>query len=134
MALKTKFEHGTEGWIAEARKVFDPTPVRLHHRPKWFMQLLAAAKRRNPHGPAAGFYEDLRRGSWKLDWMDHWGSTVLLNGTPAFVSEPYGITSETLAEVEAIAEECGCYANVSANSYWYPGSTIRIEIYPKPKK
>ena len=59
-----------------------------------------------------------------------WRSTTYMGGV-AFVSEPYErqITPDTLARLDAFTEKLGIEWHISANSWWYPGWTIRILFY-----
>lgn len=107
-------------WIAAARELHGPTPVRLHHVPREYRGL----------GRRIGIVYWTERGmrvtSTHAQWLDHWGSTKLSDGRIAFVSEPYGVNSGSLAEIERLADELGLDHWVSPNSWWYPGHTIRI--------
>ena len=102
--------------IEAARELLKPTPVRLHHTPRW-------ARR------------EFKLYGTKPSWCDHWGSTKLPDGRVAFVSEPYDISPGTLCEIDAIAKRHGWTWWLEALSWWYPGHTFRIVIVrPGPPK
>ena len=120
-----------EKHIATARELLKPSPVELHKVPNWFRRELL-----KEFG-----YEFSRRGACVVEhavacvrgddlvgWLDHWGSTVF-RGTSAFVSEPYCLTHKSLGAIATIAERCGCRYQVESNSWWFPGSTIRVLFY-----
>lgn len=102
--------------IDQARVLLKPLPVRLHHCPRWF-------RRAGVLGP---------RRSYSAQWLDHWGSVKLADGRVAFVSEPYNVSAEDLAECEAIAAKIGALFTVDPNSWWFPGQTIRL-VFVQPK-
>jgi hypothetical protein len=106
--------------------VLKPSPVRSNHLPPWFKTALAKAypvEFKACYRDHAMLLDRVARGE---GWLDHCGSTRLHNGSIAFVSEPYGLTPGALAAVEALAERLGCRWHVSANSWWFPASTLRI--------
>jgi hypothetical protein len=102
--------------IEQARALLGPSKVRLHHVPRWFAKSRIISE----------------SGIWQGSWLDHFGSTTLADGRAAFVSEPYHVTAAELAECQEIAARVGCDFWVSANSWWYPGVTIRLVFAKKP--
>jgi hypothetical protein len=100
--------------IDQARAVLTPTKVKLSHVPRWF-------KKSGLFGPGR---------STNKRWLDHWGSTKV-NGEEAFVSEPYDIGSEALLECEEIAKRLGLVFYIDANSWHYPGRTLRL-VFRRP--
>lgn len=65
-------------------------------------------------------------------WMDH-PSLWLKGGRPhIFVGQPYGLTLRDLQEIVALCDEYGLTAEVDAGlSWWYPGSTLLVEMRHK---
>lgn len=118
-------------WIEQARKLLGPSPVRLHHVPGWFSKAIRKAYGRSrPTTPAGEAMQGLLRHHWTERWLDHWGSTRHC-AQVAFVAEPYGITEQEVALIATIASDLGCDWRLCSNSWWYPGSTLRILFYPK---
>ena len=69
-------------------------------------------------------------GEWPSRWLDHFG-TSKRGDRKTFVSEPYGISLSAMKSIELFAEKCGLEWNISSNSWWNPGETIRIEFWEK---
>lgn len=105
--------------IEAARALLKPTKVRLHHVPRFFLKVKIVSNWGHGYHGFPG-----------ATWLDHYGSTKLADGRTAFVSEPYHVTAGDLAECTAIADHIGCTFWVSANSWWCPGSTIRLCFAP----
>jgi hypothetical protein len=61
---------------------------------------------------------------------DHWGS-IRVGERVCFVSEPYAILPSDVLTIHAVAECLGISYDVSGNSYWRPGDTLRITFYEK---
>jgi hypothetical protein len=113
--------------IAKARALLLPSPVRLHHAPRWFASAVRKLMPSDLWGRTSSWSAiDNLRNSNELHWLDHWGSTTLADGRIAFISEPYDITPEAIAWLAEIAMRAGCEFWVSPNSWWYPGATIRL--------
>lgn len=117
--------NGTRTKIQVLRELSDPSPVRPNHVPPWLCRRLFAA-----YGPCYG-----RRGSnllahlrQRVSWLDHCGSTRLPDGRVAFVSEPYSVSADDLRSIAEIAALLNCEWWVTANSWWYPGHTLRIVL------
>jgi hypothetical protein len=96
----------------------------------------------------AGRLEPVPHEGWLLDaaveaatgrcsrtWMDHFGTTTLAEGTEhafqAFVTEPYACYPEMLQAAARFAELLRLSWEVRANSWHYPGRTIRIVFGPR---
>ena len=118
----------TEREIQARRRVMKPSEVDLHHVPNWFRRRLLKAYGCSDRDTAGWAVLCHARDANDWTWLDHHGSTKW-DGQPAFVSEPYGVTAKELQQVADMCERCGLFYRVSANSYWYPGSTIRILIF-----
>lgn len=116
--------------IAEARRILEPTEVRLHRVPKW-LRLLMLQKFgcRNRDTSGGGVLWNAVQTDSCGGWLDHWGSTMMC-GKLCFVSEPYNVTAEKVADVDAFAARLGVQWSLSANSWWYPGHTVRIVLWP----
>ena len=112
----------------QLRKLLKPTEVRLHHVPNWFRRRLLKVFGCS-HGYTGGWFvlDHARKQHFgdNARWLDHWGSTKYRSGT-AFVSEPYQVSPETVALLDSFAKRIGVDWHLSANSWWYPGWTIRI--------
>ena len=130
--MKTKEPHPTEILIQRARELLKPSPVRLHHVPGWLTKRI---KQRLGRLPGCHYADDRLRevasmaaGSVMCDsWLDHWGSTTH-RGRKAFVTEPYADRSHIEAALR-FADLLGLQVEFAANSWWYPGSTLRIAFY-----
>ena len=108
------------------RKLLKPSPVRLNHIPNWLrLRMLRAfgCPNRDTSAWAVLYHAtgDRRR------WLDHFGSTML-RGRRVFVSEPYGFSAESAADLEAFCRPMGVKWSVDSNSEWNPGSTVRVSI------
>lgn len=68
----------------------------------------------------------------EVGWFDHTGSTMW-GKARAWVSEPYphAITTENLRQIELIADSAKLHCGVDANSWHYPGHTVRIVFWEK---
>lgn len=110
-----------EEFIREARARLQPSPVRLHHVPRWARPGWRRAVR--AYSLPAG-------ASFRL--LDHWGSTVRVADDGErytdLVSEPYAASCAAVdpAQLGAFDRVFGVVGEVSDNSWWYPGHTIRI--------
>jgi len=120
--------------ISAARELFKPSPVRLHHVPDWLRRrMLKAFGSAHRDTSGWGVLNHALRGGQDF-WLDHWGTTTLPNGHRAFVSEPYGFTPEMARGLQEFCKPMGVSYYVSANSWWYPGWTVRIVIEePEPQ-
>ena len=68
----------------------------------------------------------------EVSWLDHTGSATWGKGR-AWVSEPYphAITAESMRQIQLVADFANLYTGVSANSWHYPGHTVRIVFWEK---
>jgi hypothetical protein len=116
--------------IEAARDLLKPSPVRLHHVPRWLIQRIRKHIGTVPmchsgfdvvHQAACDTGSD--------SWLDHFGSTTI-NGRPAFVSEPY-LGSRGIVDAMRFAERLMLEFDFSPNSWWYPGQTTRL-IFQEP--
>ena len=58
-------------------------------------------------------------------WLDHYGVTTE-QGKAVFVSEPYDLMPNGIEGIVRFAKACGCEWYVTADSYWFPGRTVRV--------
>lgn len=112
----------TDVKIAEARRILRPSPVQLRKIPAWFKRAI------RPLFGSAEERELLRIPRGFPVRLDHWGATTW-NGRPAFVTEVYDLNAEDLLNAQTFAERIGCCWRVSANSWHYPGQTIRLLFF-----
>ena len=130
-----------ERFIDDARRLLRPGEVKLHKRAAWLTERLIVYRR--THGlrvlPASMVLGDTAsticgdRG----EWLDHWGTCDIgpfacchkgLN----FVSEPYGFGTEQAQALDRFCKALGGLDwHVSANTWWFPGNTVRITIHEK---
>ncbi len=118
-------------FIAAARNLLEPSPVRLHHVPNWFrLRLLRAygCDRGDTSGFAMLCFATTGCACSLPTWIDHWGSCDH-RGKTAFVTEPYSLAPADLQQIDAIAKRCGIAWHITSNSWWFPGSTIRVLLY-----
>lgn len=115
-------------FFRRARELLKPSEVRLNHVPNWFrLRLLKAFK--HPWGNTGG--DAILSHAVDVHfrdpyWLDHWGSTD--NGK-VFVSEPYNLSPENVAELDSFAKKLGVQWYISACSWWFPGQTIRVAFF-----
>lgn len=123
---KTEAQAAYERRIEEFRKLMRPTPVRLHHEPRWLTSLVRKRLKACGRSCRAGWsiWNMVTAAGIDTDWLDHWGST---DGGKAFVSEPY-LNPSMVFNASVFAEWCGLYLRISAVSEWNPPSTIRLEF------
>lgn len=121
--------------IERDREATGAIPVVLNKIPKWALAALRRAQRRDRDGgvpfvsPALYLINDPR---WTR-LLDHTGSSTYRGpdySGPSFVTEPYA--DDTTADTaRAFADWLGCSVHIGGPSWWYPGSTTRIEFYPR---
>jgi hypothetical protein len=101
--------------------------LRLHKLPRW----LHRALRRLPDSILGYQHHGM---AWWLgstpDWLDHWGYYLAPDGREVFVTEPYHVEGEAVAEMLELAHAVGATLRISPVSAWYPGWTIRVEFWP----
>lgn len=109
-------------FIEKMRALAKPSPVRLHHEPRWLLKRIHKSCGRSmrvweyAHSERFGFF------------LDHWGT---VDDGKVFVSEPYP-TARMIAAADAFSESLGLQIYIRANSHWNPGSTIRLEFRVPP--
>ncbi len=129
MSMHHQAADQTQKQIDDARLLLKPSPVELHHVPDWFRRALLKAIG-CCHGDTSGWgVLNYARQKFSWTWLDHFGSTTL-GDRICFVSEPYNVNPAELQQVKDLAEKIGCQWYLCANSWWYPGSTLRIVFDP----
>jgi hypothetical protein len=141
-------------FIQQLRDLLRPTRVRPQHIPTWLRDHLQSLHAEGIIQTYPGFGPmdlfaaavDLANGENHsvIRWLDHWGSTRI--STPnghlePFVTEPYcysvddGYTKdrEMWQPLHRFADILGGNYLIDANSWHYPGRTIRILFFP-PKR
>lgn len=123
--------------IKSMRRLMEPSPVRTGHVPGW----LGLALRRAYYPGYSGVisnsawysltYAQARLGTFS--WLDHYGTSVI-GGIRCFVGEPYGFSSECAKQLCRIQSDTGLTWWVTANSWHYPGYTVRVVINPPGAK
>ena len=130
----TSKTHPTEILIRDARSLLKPTPVELHHIPRWFAKRLRTAMGKHYRWdfPLDDLLQRVENecGS-AVHWWDHWGSTTLPNGRRAVVTEPY-LSIGDVKKAIVFAQLIVCDVEIYSNSWWYPGQTTRI-AFTEPK-
>lgn len=102
--------------IEERRSVMKPTKVEKGERPKWL--------------PKRALRDDVFTQAINNGWAEHYGTTQY-NGNTYFVCEPYDLSHNEMEAVETFASKYGLLWRLDANSWHYPGYTIRIVFWHK---
>ena len=113
----------------EVRELLRPSEVKSGV-PNWFRLGFLRTFPGVSRGTSWWEVADALRNRFKVTWLDHWGQCSWGNGM-AFCSEPYSIGVEGLQSVQDLATAIGCEWSLSANSFHYPGWTIRIVFFQK---
>lgn len=99
--------------IKELRRLLNPHRVLVGRLPKWATEIEFPAR----------------------SWVDHAGigrgefACCAAIGA-CYISEPYEFGKEDAEDINAFCDRHGLDWHVSANSWHYPGHTIRIIIHP----
>jgi hypothetical protein len=129
--------------IDEARRVLRPIEVALGDRPKWLGPRIAAFRRKHDLGAMSvsmAFENTVGLICPEPYWLDHWGRCRKGSAACCYaigdilVAEPYNFYSATAKSLDIFCKKLDLEWHVSSNSWWYPGSTVRIEIHPKSAK
>jgi hypothetical protein len=124
-------------WIESARRATDARPVRLNRIPPWARQAIRRAYR--AEGDRSG--RDLVMAVVNDDrWnglFDHWGTSRMpLRGipdVPTLCTEPYA-GRRHIEMALRFADWLRCDVRIGEASWWYPGSTVRIEFVPRDER
>lgn len=124
-------------WIANARRATAARPVRLNKIPRWARQAIQRAYRQE--GERAGRFLDMTLVSddrWR-GLFDHWGTSHIAYrdrpDVPTFCTEPYAGRPHIEMALR-FADWLGCDVEIGLASWWFPGSTVRIEFVPRPER
>lgn len=119
--------------IEAARELLKPSPVRHHHVPDWLRRRCLKRFGTGGNGDTSGWHVIHHAVEQVVDgrsrhWLDHFGSTTI-GDRRAFAIEPYNLTRPCLADVFRLGDELGLDVEIDANSWWYPGRTIRVLFF-----
>lgn len=128
---KTSQQAAYEARADELRRLMNPSPVRLHHEPRWLKSMIRDAMRgKNTRIPScASVWDMCIRLGINPHFLDHWGSAE--KGT-VFISEPY-LSHYMIHSAAAFASAVGLQLDVSAVSEWNPPRTIRLTFRRLPQ-
>ena len=113
--------------IEAARELLQPSPVQVGVMPEWF-----ASRLKRAFGTLDPDKRDAisdRFAARREHVFDHAGQSIIPDRfiDPAcFVCEPYGLDSATCILISRLCGDLGCYYLIDANSWHYPGKTIRV--------
>lgn len=124
--------HPTDQEILTRREYLKPTPVIDGKVPTWMRKRLLSLKAEGRIKAFSNSNNQLLAGLLakipaKYSWFDHDGTSIV-DGCEIFVNEPYHYYAEPN---QAFADLLDCELYVLANSWWYPGWTIRVAFWPK---
>ena len=124
-----------ETLIRKARELFEPSKVDIQRVPPWLRKrLIAALKAKSYTNVCAtrhsgGLLESAANATDDSMWLDHWGVTTM-SSVQYFVSEPYEYGFH-LRAIQQFVDMLTLEYRVLANSWHFPGRTIRILFRPK---
>lgn len=124
-------------WIRNARRATGSIEVILNKVPTWASRAVRAALRRDGRQTTRGLVVShflLNDTRFDARLFDHWGSSMIrvpgYTG-PSLVTEP-NANARHIQAARDFAKWLGCEVEIGGASWWYPGSTVRIEFYPRP--
>jgi len=127
---------GDKGEVSETVRQFLRPELLLRSRaPKWILSAVKLAVK-SRHIPAASYPPRSAMDALQYvlaclgqSWADHVG-LLEWDGRELLVAEPYAdrIDLEMLQELQRFTETLGCAFMFSANSWHFPGRTVRIII------
>ena len=117
--------------LMTVRKLLGPSEVRLGDVPAWLQRRLVKAFG-NPLKLRGGLAilnhaVEVHFGGGNF-WLDHF---VTVDDGQVFVAEPFEVEPSTIALLDTFAERLGVGFRISANSWWQPGKTIRLEFFER---
>jgi hypothetical protein len=121
-------------WIENARRATAARAVRLNKIPPWARQAIRRAYRAEGERPR-GFLDMtvVNDNRWR-GLFDHWGtSRIAYRDKPdvqTLCTEPYA-GREHIEMALRFADWLGCEVEIGLASWWFPGSTVRIEFVPR---
>jgi hypothetical protein len=105
--------------------------VKLWAAPTWFKRAYRKAFGHCKHTEYGDAITRLNQ-NHGFTWLDHFGESIAGGSERRiFVSEPYSLNARQLAEIDSLAKAIDCRYEISANSWWYPGRTLRVEFHEK---
>jgi len=121
-------------WIDNARRATDARPVRLNRIPTWARQAIRGAYRAEGQRPGRDLVMAVvNDGRWN-GLFDHWGTSQIARrekpDVPTLCTEPYAGRPHIEMALK-FADWLGCEVWIGGASWWYPGSTVRIEFVPR---
>ena len=125
MRPMTQAEH-----IDAARKLLKPNPVAKGETPEWLQKILDDVYGGLP-------FSSVMKSCGSHYRVDHWGTSKGdYRDCPddCFVMELYGVCTEELVATEKFCDRHNLSFYTHANSWHYPGKTIRIAIYQDHEK
>lgn len=126
-----------EEHIKALRTLLKPEPVRQGRIPQWLQRRVRNVQQRSHRYIGEHLVDWLQKEFPRCGhWIDHWGTITRDYGEHGgkrqlFVSEPYDFCHEDFDAALNFARACDLRVWVEANSWWYPGWTVRIVFAPK---
>ncbi len=120
--------------IAERRRILAPSEV-TRKTPAWIAERADRLIRKsdmgfiygnNGHGKLMAVFDLCSAGRV---YLDHPGAARFAGDDEAFVFEPYRINADHLERCEWVADALECHCSISANSWHYPGETLRVAFW-----
>lgn len=136
-SIRTNWPTIAEGRHIEALKLRDQWGVvqpELNTFPRWMRPRVTYAVKQGmlpkPFLPLCNGWHAMQHALNHLggDWADHCGRIVQDDGTQLLISEPYQLLSDGHEQLEALCWTLGLTYRVDAQSWWFPGRTLRIVI------
>lgn len=129
------FEPIPSAAVLRLRKAWGVAEPELHVVPSWIRARVTAATKSGTlparqRGHSADAWHSLQHAISTLGsgWLDHYGRIRLANGTHQLISEPYGLVSSDVQQLERFCSVLGLKYYISPVSWWFPSETIRIVI------
>lgn len=115
--------------IEKVRGILNPVEVKLDKWPVWFKKRFKE-KTGKPFSWTSGAETHMVcEAAGVRNFFDHWGTSKV--GEEIFlISEPYASTEDFLSAIQ-FAKFYDLKIRIYPNSFWYPGSTTRIEFSEK---
>lgn len=122
--------------VLALREKWGVTEVETGEFPRWFRPLVTAAVNdgRLPKPdfsithPFYAFQHSARHCGGE-SWIDHCGRLKLPDGSWVIVSEPYQLSCDAFQQLQKFCNLLRLTYRVQPESWWYPGSTLRITIW-----
>ena len=111
--------------VEERRQLLQPMEVKIGTIPTWLRERLLAAESDGRLSGNSGSLLEEAGGA-----IAHWGTSVAFRKED-FVCEGFGFNGEGTKRAQAFADLLDLTWHVSANSWLYPGKSIRIVFIPR---